>query len=110
MAPAPRPFVQPQPVAELYKVAIEADDRTFLFPAGKYIPQIFAELFGDVFGLAAEDAAILADPEHQFYWDVWDEVCSERSATDSQGRTWWLHQSGDLWAATGELPEHLIDY
>lgn len=40
-----RPFAQP--VAELYKVAIEADDRTFLFPAGKYVPQIIVSAHGD---------------------------------------------------------------
>lgn len=77
---------------------------------GRYIPRIFSTMHGDVFGLKAEDAAILADPDHKAYWETWHDVCSKCTATDSRGRTWYLHHGGDLWAFAEELPTRLKGY
>ncbi|WP_207478528.1 hypothetical protein [Arenibaculum pallidiluteum] len=47
MSSVHRAFSQVSPVAELYKVAVETDDRTFLFPAGKYVSQVVVSAHGD---------------------------------------------------------------
>ena len=51
------------------------DNATFLINSGfgKYIPQIFAEQYADTLGveLTDNDRAILSDPEHAEYWEVW---------------------------------------
>lgn len=70
---------------------------------GIYVPQVFAEiarrdLFGD--SISAEDWAILsAGPEHEHYWDVWDEVLN--SAETEDGVSLW--QDGDLFAVSWSL-------
>lgn len=43
---------------------------------GIYIPRDFAQSIDPVywFGVSAENLAILANPEHDDYWEAWDEV------------------------------------
>lgn len=77
---------------------------------GQYIPRDFAELYADEFGVSAEDRAILADPENEWYWETWQSVEQNATATDIHGNVWRLHQSGDLWIYTGEFPDALVDY
>lgn len=72
-----------------------SDDR------GQYIPRDFADSFKDrdecVRGVSAEDWAILeAGPEHESYWETWDEVCNDAVVT-MDGVEYTLHQDGDLW-------------
>lgn len=61
---------------------------------GIYVPEQFAVRFDCAeFGIAAEDRAVLlAGPDHELYWDTWDEVLGE--ARTSDGYT--LAQDGDL--------------
>jgi hypothetical protein len=68
---------------------------------GVYIPRDFAKCFSDrdkaVAGVSAEQWAILEDPDHDAYWDVWTEVCDRAVVTDNEGIKFRLHQDGDLW-------------
>ena len=67
---------------------------------GIYIPQYFAESVNPecLSGVSGEDLAILlAGPDHEFYLDVWNDVCSDAVLTDSNGITYYLWQDGDLW-------------
>ena len=70
---------------------------------GIYIPQIFAEtvrrdLFGET--ISAEDWAILeTGPDHENYWEVWDDVLNSAETEDGIS----LFQDGDLWAVNWSL-------
>ncbi len=69
---------------------------------GVYIPQSFAQSFADrakhVANVSDEDWAILeAGPDHEFYWDTWNDVEQSAIVTDENGVKFRLHQDGDLW-------------
>ena len=40
----------------------------------------------------------MADPDSEWYWDVWDTVLNNARVIDREtGQTFVLHQDGDLW-------------
>lgn len=68
---------------------------------GIYVPQQFCKRYEKVEGVSQQDWDIcLAGPEHELYWDAWDEVLSnwQFEETDSNGGVWRisLQQDGDL--------------
>lgn len=67
---------------------------------GQYIPQNFAELFDmKEWGISEEDASILlSGPDHEWYWEAWENVLDNAEFTDANGNKYKLHQNGDLWA------------
>lgn len=67
---------------------------------GVYIPQNFAELFNAAdWGISEENKAILlCGPEHEYYWETWEEVLDSAEFTDKNGHIYRLHQDGDLFA------------
>lgn len=68
---------------------------------GIYLPQGFVEKFdmSDWHGVSAEDHEILsAGPEHEFYWDAWENILNTASHIDEDGMQWKLWQDGDLFA------------
>jgi hypothetical protein len=73
---------------------------------GIYIPRDFAMYHGDIMdGVSAEDMEILkAGPDHELYWEAWDSVLQNATATATHnGKVWRLWQDGDLWAYCEEL-------
>ena len=71
---------------------------------GIYVPKVFSENFDHSKwqGIPADDLAVIANPEHEWYWEAWDSIL--RTATCLQdGHTYRLHQDGDLWAYCDEL-------
>lgn len=71
---------------------------------GIYIPQNFAEMFNYWQGISKEDKDILLyGPEHQDYWNVWDDVLCMAFYVDENENTWELHQDQDLWAVCTAL-------
>lgn len=64
--------------------------------AGIYVPQRFAQNYDMRFwGVSVEaEAVLLSGPDHEDYWEVWDEVLMECGV----GGDWRLWQDGDLWA------------
>lgn len=67
---------------------------------GIYIPQYFAESIRRdlVQNVTQEDWNILeSGPDHEHYWDAWNDVTSSAILTDDFGDTWTLYQDGDLW-------------
>jgi hypothetical protein len=69
---------------------------------GQYIPRDFASSFADrdhsVRGVTSEDWAILdAGPDHEHYWEAWDEVRANAVVTDGNGTCFNIHQDGDCW-------------
>lgn len=73
---------------------------------GVYIPRDFvtdqcgeiAEDHCEKWGISHEDAEILAaGPDHEFYWDTWDDVLDKAEFTDDNGDKYRLHQDGELW-------------
>jgi hypothetical protein len=68
---------------------------------GVYIPRDFASSFADrarsVAGVSEEQWAILEDPDHELYWDVWTEVCDNAKVTDENGIVYSVWQDGACW-------------
>lgn len=80
-------------------------DGSFLYVdgcRGIYIPQFFAQsvIRDCVTGISPEDWAILeAGPEHDLYWDAWDDVLANAELTNPKtSEMFMLWQDGDLWA------------
>ena len=67
---------------------------------GIYIPRDFAINFDiEEWGISEEDAKILlAGPDHELYWEAWDDVLRSAEYTDPNGKIWYLMQDGDLFA------------
>lgn len=67
---------------------------------GIYVPQVFAENFGENWSLEEEDLKILKEgPDHEWYWETWEIVLNNaRSTCKEDGKEYWTQQDGDLWA------------
>ena len=83
--------IQPEPLLWL------RDDR------GIYIPRDFANSFANrgacVQGVSQEQWEILeAGPDHEWYWEVWNEVEQDAKITDIEtGVVYSVYQDGDCW-------------
>ena len=68
---------------------------------GVYIPRDFAvETYRHcIDGVSDDELAILAaGPDHEWYWDTWEDVERNAVVTDSgSGKQYRLLQDGDLW-------------
>ena len=66
---------------------------------GIYIPQAFAQNFNmRAWGVSEKDEQILlAGPEHEYYWETWDEVLNDAKILIDD-ETWVLTQDSDLFA------------
>ena len=66
---------------------------------GIYIPQAFVTCYDPIaWHVSADDVAILeAGPDHEDYWEAWDDVLREAYYDDERGH-WTLEQDGDLFA------------
>ena len=66
---------------------------------GIYIPQTFLErAHADWDGISFGDAMIIGKgPEHEHYWEAWNEILNDATVTTDEGHTYRLHQDGDLW-------------
>ena len=73
---------------------------------GVFIPRDFVtDQFGDIavdhcdkWGIKPEDAAVLADgPDHEFYWETWDDILDNAEFVDTNGDKYTLYQDGNLW-------------
>lgn len=67
---------------------------------GSYVPQVFAETCTpSAWGVTGADVeTLLAGPDHPDYWEVWDDVLLYAQYPADDGRTFTLHQDGDLFA------------
>lgn len=71
---------------------------------GIYIPRDFASDCTGWDNISDQDRKILeTGPEHELYWDTWNDVLSEASFTDDFGKVWQLWQDGDLFIFCSEL-------
>ena len=71
---------------------------------GIYIPRDFAEGFDmDKWHVKTHDAEILKNPEHEWYWETWDNVLNYAYYLDDNGNQFDLIQDGDLWAYCFDL-------
>ena len=71
---------------------------------GIYIPQAFAQSFGDdlrmkaVANVSDEDWKILeAGPEHEHYWETWEKVERDATVTMPDGIVYTVLESSDVW-------------
>lgn len=68
---------------------------------GIYIPYIFASGFNlESWNIAIENYQELLDPEHEDYWDAWDDLLAEAFHIDKEGNRWKLYQDDSLFAIT----------
>ena len=72
---------------------------------GIFIPQSFAERYGDNWFLVNSDALdiVKEGPNHPEYWDAWSDVLDDATLTDNNNNIWRLYQDGDLWMFCNEL-------
>jgi hypothetical protein len=75
---------------------------------GVYIPRDFANSFANrsktVSGVDAEDWIVLeAGPDHEHYWEAWDEVLASAVVTDDDGIRFRPHAEGDLWLVPEDM-------
>ena len=77
---------------------------------GIYVPKEFADGFN--FGPDGWQGADPADlevlrsgPDHEFYWEAWDDVLNAATFKDRKGITWGLEQDGDLFCRVTDVPE-----
>ena len=70
---------------------------------GIYVPQSFAGRYDmNAWHVSPEDAKILlAGPDHEFYWDAWDDVLRD-AYYERNGKRITLEQDGDLFAVRYE--------
>lgn len=72
---------------------------------GHYIPRDFVsddwnELAIEhcrAWNIKPDDAEVLLNPEHEWYWETWDSVLNYASYTDEAGNVYRLYQDGNLW-------------
>ena len=66
---------------------------------GIYIPRDFADIDRSrVAHVSVDNWEILeSGPDHEWYWDAWDEVLCGAVVTDDRGQRYTLYQDGDLW-------------
>ena len=68
---------------------------------GIYIPRDFANSFSDlatITGIEPDDLEILkAGPDHEWYWEAWENVCKNAVITDDKGNAFHVYQDGDCW-------------
>ena len=69
---------------------------------GIYIPRDFATGFADrdktVSGVDDETWTILEEgPDHEWYWEAWEDVCNDATVTDEHGNKFTVYQEGDCW-------------
>ena len=72
---------------------------------GIYIPRDFVtDSYNEIatehcekWGISPSDAAVLRDPENEFYWDTWDFVLQTAEYKTEGGDIYRLMQDGDLW-------------
>ena len=68
---------------------------------GIYIPRDFVSSFANLAslsGVSDEDKAILeAGPDHEWYWEAWDDVLNNATVTDDKGNVFTVYQDGDCW-------------
>lgn len=76
---------------------------------GIYIPRDFVEGFRINEDQAPtwkvedlEAIEICKDPEHEYYWDAWQDILDNATFTEN-GNTWCLYQDGAVWALCPEL-------
>lgn len=66
---------------------------------GIYIPRDFADDIRHelVENVDEETWETLSNPDHEWYWDAWQDVCDSAIITDDDGIKWTIHQDGDCW-------------
>ena len=69
---------------------------------GQYISHDFANSFSDrdknVSGVDKDDWLILeAGPDHEYYWEAWEDVSNNAVITDENGVKFTVYQNGDCW-------------
>lgn len=76
---------------------------------GVYIPQGFAEMFGRFngtwSGVDLDDLDVLFEgPDHEWYWESWDNILNNAEYKGVDGVTYHLHQDGDVWLIPEGMP------
>ena len=67
---------------------------------GIYIPRDFAQSIKRecVTGISEDDYAILENPDHEWYWEAWNDVLNNAVVTDpTSGTVYKVYQDGDCW-------------
>ena len=68
---------------------------------GRYIPQMFADNYGEAWQGFTEDdiKTVLEGPDTEDYWEAWDNITDNAFFMDASGVKWTLYTNSD----TGDL-------
>lgn len=74
---------------------------------GIYIPQSFVSRYNAAdWHISPESEEILRQgPDHEYYWETWDEVLGSAYHCAEDGTRWTLLQDCDLFAISGDFCE-----
>lgn len=94
----------PKPQRSVQSIPSREAKRELLFSdaSGIYIPRRFArEIARDHVSFGSHDFSegwdILENPDHERYWEAWQEVLDHATLTDGNGVEYRLEQDGDCW-------------
>jgi hypothetical protein len=64
---------------------------------GVNIPRDFVDRYDmDEWNVTKEQAKIIGNPDHELYWEVWDEVIETAYRIDTNDNIWKLMEFGDI--------------
>jgi hypothetical protein len=78
---------------------------------GVYIPQFFAQTVRRdlLTGVNADELAVLeAGPDHEDYWDTWNDVLNNAQLAHPLWGECYLYQNGDLWVMPFASDEEIL--
>lgn len=68
--------------------------------AGIYVPQLWAKSYKrgswHGFNYVQDVKPLLTGPEHEHYWECWEDIINTAYFVDEKGTVWTLYQDGDL--------------
>ena len=67
---------------------------------GVHIPRVWTNNTENIWGIPEEkwEEMQSMSPDHEWYWEAWQEILDMAKHVDQEGNTWRLYQDGDLWA------------
>ena len=68
---------------------------------GQYIPKCFYDDFKNCpekWNLTQDEIDALQNPDDEWYWEAWEQVCNNAKFKDDDGHVWYINQDGDCFA------------
>ena len=83
---------------------------------GIYIPKLIAEeiISGNIKVKNREEIlsalAELGNPENEFYWEAWEELCDNAVLLGKTGEEFYIYQDDDVWAIPSKEAPYIEEW